>query len=162
MSSTFKTLLVEPGVFGNISVHNGTVLLGTSSKPELYGSSATIEDLAKYFSNFRVVGLDRNFDWDIDIDESWKLVDVEVKVIENTKKSSNFVDEWFSKFGEWKLVEGEEAEKIYSTIKDNDLEPIETSDSLHVWEEIYIIGEDTVRLIGAIGGKEFQIERKVK
>jgi len=67
MSSTFKTLLVEPGVFGNISVHNGTVLVGISSKPELYGSSVTIEDLAKYFSNFRVVGLDRNFDWDTDI-----------------------------------------------------------------------------------------------
>lgn len=78
------------------------------------------------------------------------------------KKSSNFVDEWFSKFGEWKLIEGGEVEKIYSTIKDNDLEPIETSDSLHVWEETYIIGEDTVRLIGAIGSKEFQIERKVK
>lgn len=69
MNSTFKTLLVEPGVFGNIIVHNGTVLVGTSSKPGLYDSSATVEDLAKYFSNFRVVGLDRNFDWDTDIYE---------------------------------------------------------------------------------------------
>lgn len=160
--SVFKTFYIEPNWYGVINLYNNELMIGTSSKPELYGSEVNEEFLREFFSKFRVLGLDRNFDWDLDVPKEWKLVDVEIKVIENIKKSSNFVDEWFSKFGEWKLIEGGEVEKIHSTIKDNDLEPIEKGNSLHVWEETYIIGEDSVRLIGAIGSKEFQIERKVK
>jgi hypothetical protein len=158
----FKTLLVEPNVFGVLSINNGTILVGVSQRPELYGEEVTIEILSDYFSKFRVIGLDRNFDWSIDVPKDWKLVDVEVNVIEVPKKSSSFVEEWFAKFGEWEKVGEEEGKELYLKIVTEAIEPFEENESLHVWEQKFHVGKDVVKLIGAIGSSEFEIEKMIK
>jgi hypothetical protein len=81
METIFKTLINNSGEYGIIEVglFEG-LLIGTSQKPNLYAKEATIEDLKKYYSDFRVDPDEEQFDWETHIPKDWKLVTVEVKI----------------------------------------------------------------------------------
>lgn len=54
-------------------------------------------------------------------------------------------------------------EEVNSDIDFKKLEPIETSSSLHIYEEKYIVDEGTYRLLYVIGGNDIPtIEKLIK
>lgn len=87
MMNRFKVFKTQhEGEFGVIEFLVGkdgesSILLCTSSKPQLFGTDSTEEQLSSYYSNFRMYGdRNRSLDWNKDIPEDWELVEVEILI----------------------------------------------------------------------------------
>jgi hypothetical protein len=59
-----------------------SIMICTSSKPQLFGIDSDEESLKSYFSKYRIYGVEeeRKFDWDLDIPKDWKLVEAEIVI----------------------------------------------------------------------------------
>lgn len=169
--SKFKVLKTEhEETFGVIEIiTNGygqsCVMVCTSSKPHLFGIESTKEFLADYLSKYRIYRdeddedqEERNFDWEKDIPKEWKLVEAEVKVVEEPKVDLSEV----VGSEEWEELSDSESAIVKSIIEVEEIEPFDRSSSLHIWEDRYKIDDDTIRLIGAIGQKGSSVERLKK
>lgn len=151
----FKAISTEfENDFGRIEINGiGEIYLGTSSMPELFGIESTEESLAEYFSKFKIEGEDRNFDWDKDFPKNWKLVEVEIKVIDKSSAFS-FMEDYVNNLEEWEELSPSESAIVKSIVEVEEIEPFEIHTSFHVCESRYKIDDDIIRFIGAIGAKE--------
>lgn len=160
--SKFKSIITEfDDDFGRIEFNgNGEIFLATSSMPELFGIDSTEESLADYFSKFKMEGEDRNFEWDKDLPKGWKLVEVEIKVVDKFDVSS-FVENYINNLEEWEELTPQEAAIVESIVHNEEIEPFEINVSLHVSESKYKVDDDIIRFIGAIGDKRenYKLER---
>lgn len=170
--SRFKVLKTEhEETFGILeTITNGygqsCVMVCTSSKPQLLGIECDEKFLAEYFSKYRIYRdehdddqEERNFDWEKDIPKEWKLVEAEVRLIEEpgdidlTKIVSS---------EEWEELNESQSAIVRSIIEIEEIKPFENHSSLHIWEQRYKIDDDTIRLIGAIGSEDSSVERLKK
>lgn len=76
------------------------------------------------------------------------------------EKPKSFVEEWEEKHGGWRTVDENDSEYVLILALVKDLEPISTSSSLHIYEEIYIVNgnANTYKLLYAIGDDTPMIE----
>jgi len=165
MMSRFKVFKTKyEDTFGFLEFMSGkdgesSIMICKSSKPQLFGIEYTEELLSSYFSKYRIYGeRERNFDWNKDIPEDWELVEVEIKIIEESKIDlSKIVSS-----EEWEELGDSESEFFRSIIEGEKIKPLELHSSFHVWEERYKIGDDIIRLIGAIGYDGSSVEKLKK
>ena len=82
----FKTKYED--TFGVLEFMNGkdgetSIMVCTSSMPQLFGIDATEEFMSSHFSKYRIYGeRERTLDWNKDIPEDWELVEAEIVIKE--------------------------------------------------------------------------------
>lgn len=87
---------------------------------------------------------------------------LEIENFDNKTQPSQSILDFIEKFQPWENVIGEEAIRISHLMAE--MEPIDTSNSLHLYQETYVIKDDTYTFTWAIGGttEEAVIEKKPK
>lgn len=175
--SKFKTLRTQfEDDYGLIQFNFvDEVYLATSSTPILFGIESSEESLAEFFSKFRIEGEDRNFDWNKDIPEEWKLVTVEISEVEEIKPlnivsdyikdmEDGIVSDYVKNMEQWEEMSESEQAIIKSIVEVEKIEPISTNSSFHIYEERYVVDGDTFRFISAISDTtgECEIEKLKK
>lgn len=156
MMNKFKTLRTQfENDYGLIQFNDsGEVYLATSSTPSLFGIESNEESLAEYFSKFRIEWENRNFDWKKDLPEDWRLVEVEIKIVETKTKEESWFEKWVKNLEEWEELSPSEAAIVISIIETEEIEPFDVSNSIHVSESRYKIDDDIIRFIGADSGNK--------
>jgi hypothetical protein len=95
METKFKTFITPNGEYGIIDISNAEgsyiIIFYTGSKPELYSSSTTIDELKHYYRGDDIIFMETNknddekweyvsFDWDEHFPKDWKLVEIELTI----------------------------------------------------------------------------------
>ncbi len=73
------------------------------------------------------------------------------KYEDTTKVVKSFIEDWVKRYGEWEQIEYDSPEYQDILNKTQDMDALSTTNSMHIYEQQFLIDGKTYRVLSAIG-----------